>query len=288
MNVFTETEIQQWEAADNDLTCFEDRERSGEIRAEQRGMVWSSTYSTFRPHSTRLIMRSCSNDWNLPMDSLGRFFLGCARSWQTENSVSSSMDSLRQHRPWVSVFLRGVSLGRCSSYSTRRIYSILRRNSAWGSTVMRMMDSCISTKRLVSALPPVLSKVATCITEIDRGMNSNRLKLNSDKTQFIWLGSRHELLKVSIDSIDLGSCEVKFRDSVNNLGVVIDGGQLSMKDHVQKVCKTCYYHLRQLRSISSGLTEPAFKKQLKTFLFRTVKSALMSLRNGLSIRSFNL
>ena len=62
-----------------------------------------------------------------------------------------------------------------------------------------------------SALPSVLSKVTTCITEIDRWMNSNRLKLNSDKTQFIWLGSRHELLKVSIDSIDLGSCVVKFQ-----------------------------------------------------------------------------
>ena len=116
-----------------------------------------------------------------------------------------------------------------------------------------------------SALPSVLSKVATCITEIDRWMNSNRLKLNSDKTQFIWLGSRHELLKVSIVSIDLGSCEVKFRDSVNNLGVVIDG-QLSMKDHVQKVCKTCYYHLRQLRSIRGSLSVDSCSALVRAFI----------------------
>ena len=116
-----------------------------------------------------------------------------------------------------------------------------------------------------SALPSVLSKVATCITEIDGWMNSNRLKLNSDKTQFIWLGSRHELLKVSIDSIDLGSCVVKFRDSVNNLGVVIDG-QLSMKDHVQKVCKTCYYHLRQLRSIRGSLSADSCSALVRAFI----------------------
>ena len=85
-----------------------------------------------------------------------------------------------------------------------------------------MMDSRTSTKRPVHCRPSC-TKVATCITEIDRCMNSNRLKLNSDKTQFIWLGSRHELLIVSIDSIDLGSCVVKFQDSVSNLGVVIDG-----------------------------------------------------------------
>ena len=68
-----------------------------------------------------------------------------------------------------------------------------------GSTVMRMMDFY----EKASALPSVLSKAATCITEIDRWINWNGLKLNSEKTQFIWLGSPHELLKVSIDSIDL-------------------------------------------------------------------------------------
>ena len=94
-------------------------------------------------------------------------------------------------------------------------------------------------------------------------MNLNRLKLNSDKT--IWLGRRHELLKVSIDSIDMCSCEVKFRDSVNNLGVVIYG-QLSMKDHVQKVCKTCYYHLRQLRSIRGSLSADSCSTLVRAFI----------------------
>ena len=32
-------------------------------------------------------------------------------------------------------------------------------------------------------------KVTTCIGVVDAWMSSNRLKLNSDKTQFIWLGS---------------------------------------------------------------------------------------------------
>ena len=36
----------------------------------------------------------------------------------------------------------------------------------------------------------MINKVASCIEEIDRWMSSNRLKLNSEKTQFIWLGSR--------------------------------------------------------------------------------------------------
>ena len=59
-------------------------------------------------------------------------------------------------------------------------------------------------------------------------MASNRLKLNADKTQFIWLGSRQQLLKVEIDSIQLGSGSVSLKSSVNNLGVIFDS-QLSMR-----------------------------------------------------------
>ena len=49
-----------------------------------------------------------------------------------------------------------------------------------------------------------ISVVVDCISEMDRWMASNRLKLNADKTQFIWLGSCQQLLKVEIDSIQLG------------------------------------------------------------------------------------
>ena len=100
----------------------------------------------------------------------------------------------------------------------------------------------------VQALPGVISTVVSCIAEIESWMNSNRLKLNSEKTQLIWLGSRHELVKISTTSINLGACTVDFLKTVNDLGVTIDC-QLSMKDHVQRVCTTAYYHLRQLRSI---------------------------------------
>ena len=72
-----------------------------------------------------------------------------------------------------------------------------------------------------------ISLVVDCIAEMDRWMASNRLKLNADKTQFIWLGSRQQLLKVEIDSIQLGSGSVSLKSSVNNLGVIFDS-QLSM------------------------------------------------------------
>ena len=47
----------------------------------------------------------------------------------------------------------------------------------------------------------MISKVTVCISEIDKWMSSNRLKLNSEKNQFIWLGSSRQLQKVTVDSI---------------------------------------------------------------------------------------
>ena len=39
-----------------------------------------------------------------------------------------------------------------------------------------------------------------------------------------------------------------------------------MKDHVQKVCKTCYYHLRQLRSIRGSLSADSSSALVRAFI----------------------
>jgi hypothetical protein len=110
-----------------------------------------------------------------------------------------------------------------------------------------------------------ISVVVDCISEMDRWMASNRLKLNADKTQFIWLGSRQQLLKVEIDSIQLGSGSVSLKSSVNNLGVIFDS-QLSMRDHVRHVCRSCFYQLRQLRVVRRSLTFEASAQLVHAFI----------------------
>ena len=96
-------------------------------------------------------------------------------------------------------------------------------------------------------------------------MSSNRLKLNKDKTQFIWLGSRQQLLKVEIDSIQLGSGSVPLKSSVNNLGVIFDS-QLSMREHVRHVCRSSFYQLRQLRVVRGSLIFEASVQLVHAFI----------------------
>ena len=55
----------------------------------------------------------------------------------------------------------------------------------------------------------VLSMVA-CIGDINRWMTSNRLKLNTDKTDFILLGTRQQLEKISLKEIDISGVKVRW------------------------------------------------------------------------------
>ena len=111
----------------------------------------------------------------------------------------------------------------------------------------------------------MINKVASCIEEIDRWMSSNRLKLNSEKTQFIWLGSRQQLSKVGVDHIHLGNHTVTSQSTVCNLGIHLDD-QLTMKVHVQRISRTSFYQLRQLRSVRRSLSVNACTALVHAFV----------------------
>ena len=64
-------------------------------------------------------------------------------------------------------------------------------------------------------------------------MTSNRLKLNMDKTQFIWLGTAQQLAKVNIRTIALTGVNIHLSDKVTCLGVLIEC-QLTFADNVKK------------------------------------------------------
>lgn len=87
-------------------------------------------------------------------------------------------------------------------------------------------------------------------------MKSNRLKLNADKTQFMWLGTRQQLAKLKIRSLVLEGASIDISNTAKNLGVTLDS-ELTMHGHVSSVARSCFYQLRQLRSIRSTLTRDA-------------------------------
>jgi len=96
-----------------------------------------------------------------------------------------------------------------------------------------------------------------------------RRKLNAEKTQLRWLGSRHQLAKLTISHLPLSSTTssstVDIVSTANDLGVILDS-QLTMTTHVSSVCRAGFFQLRQLRSVRRSLTTEATRALLQTFI----------------------
>ena len=110
---------------------------------------------------------------------------------------------------------------------------------------------CLATDQSTAAL-----RLAECIERVEGWMKSNRLKLNSDETQSC--GSRQQLAKIDIMTMTIGEHRIESSTSAKNLGVTFDS-ELGMDSHVNNITRSCFYQLRQLRSIRRSLSTDAVK-----------------------------
>ena len=83
-------------------------------------------------------------------------------------------------------------------------------------------------------------------------MNGNRLKINKDKTQFVWLGTPHQLSRIRCQKITFGGADIHISTEAMCLGVLLDS-RLTFAPHIRRISDRCFYHLRQLRLCGSHL-----------------------------------
>ena len=95
-------------------------------------------------------------------------------------------------------------------------------------------------------------------------MCSNRLSLNTGKTQFILLGTKHSLARRETDRLISLLASLTELTSVKNLDFIIDQ-ELNMKDHITKLCQSCYCQLRQIRPVRHSLTSSAIQTLVHAF-----------------------
>jgi hypothetical protein len=130
--------------------------------------------------------------------------------------------------------------------------------------------SCADDTQVYISAPAVNAASATirfiaCIEHIKAWMSSNRLKLNTDKTQVMWTGTRQQLAKINITHLTVLSDTVQFSDTVVDLGVTLDS-QLSMSSHIAALRRSCFYQLHQLRMVRDSLTTDAAKTLVNAFV----------------------
>ena len=121
-----------------------------------------------------------------------------------------------------------------------------------------------------------VSAMERCIANISNWMKLDKLKLNSDKTEIILIGTKPQLSKIKFDHIKVGHVDLSVETAaVRNLGAWFDRN-LSMSTHINKICQSVYYHLHNIRQIRKYLTQDSAK-----LLVQAVIMARIDYCNGL-------
>ena len=101
-----------------------------------------------------------------------------------------------------------------------------------------------------------LARLKICIAEIRAWMLTHELMLNDDKTEFIIFQSRHHNQKYGTWHLDLGEFVFQPSNAVINLGAFFDAN-MAMNRHVSEVCRSAFFHIRQIGRIRNFLMRNA-------------------------------
>ncbi len=118
-------------------------------------------------------------------------------------------------------------------------------------------------------------KLQTCIKAVRNWMTTNFLKLNEEKTEFMYFASPYYSKRLSEPSLQVGNDLVNCSSSVRNLGAFFDR-TMSMVEHVTKTTKAAYFQLRKIRYIRKYLSKSNTEKLVHAFI-----SSRLDLNNAL-------
>lgn len=98
------------------------------------------------------------------------------------------------------------------------------------------------------AIAAFSAKVTECVDAVASWMKSNRLQLNTDKTEVLWCATGRRQHQLPTDVLSVDGMLVSPVTTVRDLGIFIDA-DLVMRTHVRRTVSRCFAALRQLRHI---------------------------------------
>ena len=108
------------------------------------------------------------------------------------------------------------------------------------------------------------SKIEACITDISKWMAANKLKLNTDKTELLVIGSQYRS-PPRLPEVRAGNDSIVPSQSARNIGVIFDS-KMDYKSHVNAICKCCFYHIYQISRIRRYLSMENIKTLVHAFI----------------------
>jgi len=91
----------------------------------------------------------------------------------------------------------------------------------------------------ISVADNKVKQLLVCVEEISHWMNGNRLKINKDKSQFVWLGTPHQLSRIRCQKITYGEADIQISTEAMCLGVLLDSW-LTFAPHIRRISGRCF------------------------------------------------
>ena len=127
-----------------------------------------------------------------------------------------------------------------------------------------------------------VSNIERCVHEIDHWMLINRLKLNKDKTELLVISAKH-LPRPTLQEISVVNETICSSQKARNIGVIFDH-HFRFNEHIASICKSSFYHLRNISNIRKYLSSTTTEILVHAFVSSKLdncNSLLYSLPNCL-------
>src|SRR6218665_1733221 len=103
------------------------------------------------------------------------------------------------------------------------------------------------------------------VERIAEWMRSNRLRLNPEKTDFLWCATRRRCIHLDTGELSVCGALIRPSTSVRDLGVLLES-DLSMRRHVAWTVGCCFRQIRLIRSCIKSLPLGVAKAAVADFV----------------------
>jgi len=128
-------------------------------------------------------------------------------------------------------------------------------------------DTQLSKSMVVSDIQAGKRAMTSCIADIESWCRYRELKLNTDKSEVLWLGTRQLIAKLTEANkeLTLQSGTLPASVSARKLGVYMDE-HLTFDVDARAYSRTCFYQLRRIRQVRRFVNEPSLRQLVQAFV----------------------
>ena len=123
------------------------------------------------------------------------------------------------------------------------------------------------------SLDEVLGSLDNCISDIRSWMITNKLKINDSETEFLLITSPRSKFTKDIQ-ITVGQSNISPSSTCKSLCVMLDD-HFAMDAHISNICRSTYFHIRNIGAIRDLLTPSAAAQLVHSIVTSRVDFAML-------------